>query len=135
MALTEARYLKSRFELVIAVPEGPLRPSFAEEGELVEGSRSLPLWGAPPYRWASACVRTVRHAFRLARLIRRRGIRLVLTNSAVSLAPVLAARMAGVPAIVHVRDVPVSRLGPCVFRLHGLLADTVITGSYEPLRQ
>jgi glycosyltransferase involved in cell wall biosynthesis len=127
MALVEARYLKRWFELVIAIREGPLRASFAEEGELVDGTSSLPLWGAPPHRWLGRSLRSVKEAVRLARLIRRRGIRLVLTNSAVSLAPVLAARMAGVPAIVHVRDVPVSRLAPLVFRLQSRLADTVIT--------
>jgi glycosyltransferase involved in cell wall biosynthesis len=126
MALAEARYLKSRFELVIAVGEGPLRASFAAEAELVDGTPSLPLWGAPPYRWASRSARTARDAVRLSALIRRRGIGLVLTNTTVSLAPVIAARLAGVPAIVHARDAPVSRLAPFVFALHSQLAQTVI---------
>jgi glycosyltransferase involved in cell wall biosynthesis len=126
MALAEARYLRHSYDLVIAIPQGPLRESFADEGELVEGSASLPLWGASARAWLVRSIRTARDALRLAALIRRRGIRLVLTNSAVSLAPVLAARIARVPVIVHARDVPVSRLAPLVFALHSLLARTVI---------
>jgi glycosyltransferase involved in cell wall biosynthesis len=126
MALLEAGHLEDRFELLLSVPAGPLRARFATHGELVGPAETLPLWGGSARRWAAGSARTLVDAVRMAVLIRRRGIELVLTNSAVCLAPVLAARLAGVPAVVHARDVPKSRLAPLIFALHGALADTVI---------
>lgn len=126
MALLEADALKDRCELLVAIPDGPLRARFAAHGELVDGTATLPLWGASPRRWAASGVRTLLDAVRLAKLIRRRDVELVLTNSSVCLAAVLAARLAGVPVIVHARDVPKSRLAPLVLALHGRLANTVI---------
>ena len=57
------------------------------------------------------------------------GFRVVYTNSAVILGPVIGARLAGVPAIVHARELPPD--GP---RAHcspfiGILANTVIAVS------
>jgi glycosyltransferase involved in cell wall biosynthesis len=126
IALLEAEDLKTRFELLLAVPDGPLRSRFAAHGELVAAAATLPLWGASSRRWAGSSVRTLLDAATMANLIRRREIELVLTNSAVCLAPVLAARLAGVPVVVHARDVPKSRLAPLVLALHGKLAHTVI---------
>jgi glycosyltransferase involved in cell wall biosynthesis len=126
MALLEAAHLEDRFELLISVPEGPLRSRFGAHGELVGAAATLPLWGGSARRWARSSVRTLLDAVRLATLIRRRGIELVLTNSSVCLAPVLAARLARVPVVVHARDVPKSRLAPLVLALHGALADTVV---------
>ena len=126
MALTEAEYLKSSFELIISVPEGPLRSRFAAHGELAEGTASLPLWGDDALTWLKRCVRTLGDAGRLARLIRRRRVDLVLTASSVSAAAVLGARLAGVPVVVHARDVPKSRLARLVLKLEGMLAQTVI---------
>jgi glycosyltransferase involved in cell wall biosynthesis len=134
LALQEAEHLKERYELLLSVPDGPLRASFARHGELVGGLATLPLWGASPVVWSKRLVRTLIDAVRTSRLIRRRSIELVLTNSSVSLAPVLAARLAGVPVLVHARDVPKSRLARLVFALHGALATCVIviTGELEP---
>ena len=126
MALLEAERLGPCFELLLAVPDGPLRPRFAAHGELVAGAATLPLWGASPRRWLTGSVRTLLDAVRMAKLIRRRRVELVLTNSSVSVAPVLAAKLAGVPVIVHARDVPKSRLAPLVLAAQGRLADTVI---------
>lgn len=126
MALLESEYLKARFELLLSVPEGPLRSRFAEHGELVEWTETLPLWGASVTRWTRSSLRTLRDAIAMAMLIRRRRVELVLTNSAVCLAPVLAARLARVPVVVHARDVPKSRLAPIVMAVHGKLASTVI---------
>jgi hypothetical protein len=126
MALLEAKYLEHRFELLLSVPDGPLRARFAAHGELVDPAATLPLWGDSAWRWATSSVRTLFDAIRMATLIRRRGIELVLTNSSVCLAPVLAARLARVPVVVHARDVPKSRLAPLVFVLHGALAHTVV---------
>jgi glycosyltransferase involved in cell wall biosynthesis len=134
MALLEAEYLKHRFELLLAVPEGPLRSSFAAHGELIAATATLPLWGGSARRWSRSSLRTLFDAVRMATLIRRRGIDLVLTNSSVCFAPVLAAKLARVPVVVHARDVPKSRLAPLIFALHGALADTVIviTGGLAP---
>jgi len=126
MALAEAGYLARSFRLVIAMPDGPLRPQFASRGELVAGAPCVPVWRASAARWLLQVVRTVRDAVRLAWLIRRRAVRLVVTNSTVLVSPLLAARLAGVPAMVHAREWPVSTGGRLVFRLHGLLADTIV---------
>jgi glycosyltransferase involved in cell wall biosynthesis len=134
MALLEAEHLEDRFELFVSVPEGPLRARFAAHGELVDPAATLPLWGDSAWRWVTSSARTLLDAIRMARLIRRRKIELVLTNSSVCLAPVLAARLARVPVVVHARDVPKSRLAPLVFALHGALAHTVvvISGGLAP---
>ena len=126
MALLEAKHFEDRFELLVAVPKGPLRARFAAHGELVDPAATLPLWGDSAWRWLTSAARTLLDAVRMAVLIRRRGIELVLTNSSVCLAPVLAARLARVPVVVHARDVPKSRLAPFVFALHGALAQTVV---------
>lgn len=134
MALLEAQHLEEQFELLLSVPTGPLQTSFAAHGELVEAAATLPLWGASAWRWGRSSLRTLFDAVRVATLIRRRGIDVVLTNSSVCFAPVLAAKLAHVPVVVHARDVPKSRLAPLVFALHGALADTVIviTGGLAP---
>lgn len=134
MALLEAEHLADRFELLVSLPEGPLRAGFAAHGELVDPAATLPLWGDSAWRWVTSSARTLLDAIGMARLIRRRKIELVLTNSSVCLAPVLAARLARVPVVVHARDVPKSRLAPLVFALHGALAHTVvvISGGLAP---
>jgi glycosyltransferase involved in cell wall biosynthesis len=126
LALADARRLAPDFDLTISVPDGTLRPDFAEYGDLVAPTAVSPIWGASPTRWALQSTRTVRDAVRLARMIRRRGIKLVLVNSTVLMAPVLAARLAGVPAIVQVREFPMTTGGRRVFGLHRRLADTLI---------
>jgi glycosyltransferase involved in cell wall biosynthesis len=126
MALEEARFLARTHDLVIAVGPGPLRERFAEHGAIVAGPPSLPLWTNEPVAWLKRGVRTVQHALRLARLIRRRRIELVVVNSTVSMAPVLAARLARVPVFVHARDTPFSRFAPLVMGLHARLAHTIV---------
>jgi len=126
LALADARHLARKFSLTISIPEGSLRDDFGKTGELVPATPVLPIWGASPGRWALQSARTLADAVRLAVMIRRRGIKLVVVNSAVLLAPVLAARLAGVPAIVHAREFPMTRGGRVVFRLHRRLATTVI---------
>ena len=126
LALAEAEYLKEFFDLIIAVPDGPLRAEFARHGDIVDGSSSLPLWGDSARTWVVRLARTMQQSVRLARVIRRNNVKAVVTNSSVSFAPVLAGRLAGTPVIVHARDVPASRLAPLVFRLEGMLARTVI---------
>jgi glycosyltransferase involved in cell wall biosynthesis len=129
MALADARHLSRTFELTISVPDGSLRDQFAETGDLEARCRSLPIWGASPWDWARRVAGTMLDTARLTRLIRRRRIDVVLVNSTVLLAPVLAARLARVPAIVHAREFPMTRAGGIVFALHAALARTVITVS------
>lgn len=129
MALANGRHLARSERLTISLPEGSLRADFAELGDLVAPCHSLPIWGDSPARWALQWARTLRDALRLARLIRRRRIALVLVNSTVLMAPVLAARIARVPVIVHAREFPMTRGGRIVFALHARLADTVIAVS------
>jgi glycosyltransferase involved in cell wall biosynthesis len=126
MALEEARFLARTHDLVIAVGAGPLRERFAKQGAVVDGPPSLPLWTDDPVAWLKRGARTAQHALRLARLIRRRRIDLVVVNSTVSMAPVLAARLARVPVFVHARDTPFSRLAPLVMGLHARLAHTIV---------
>jgi hypothetical protein len=126
MALLEAEHLEAQCELLLSAPDGPLLPRFAAHGEIVRATATLPLWGASVRRWGGGLARTLRDVIPMAMLIRRRGVELVLTNSSVCVAPVLAAKLAGVPVVVHARDVPKSRFAPLVLALHGKLADTVI---------
>ena len=126
MALAEAEYLTRIYDLTISVADGPLRPLFARHGEIIEATTSMPIWSNSVRRWLGRSGRTVSEAIRLARVIRQKDIQLVLTSSSTAVAPALAARLAHVPAIVHARDVPVSRFAPLLFKLDGALAQTVI---------
>ena len=140
MALEEARVLARTHDLVIAVGPGPLRARFAAYGRIVGGPPSVPLWTDDAVAWLKRGARTVQHAVRLARLVRRERIDLVLVNSTVSVAPVLAARLAGVPAVVRARDTPFSRFAPGVMALHARLAHTIapiaaVNEGYLPARR
>jgi glycosyltransferase involved in cell wall biosynthesis len=126
-ALGEARYLADFHDLSLAVPAGPLQEDFSELGELVPAPPTLPVWrGAPVWLWPRRTAATARNAMVLRSVIRQRGIDAVVTNSTVSLSPVLAARMAGVPALVHARDTLWPPAGPVLRATLGALATTVI---------
>jgi glycosyltransferase involved in cell wall biosynthesis len=126
MALIEAERFSERCAIVAAVPGGPLRPRFAACAELIEPPPSLPTWPASPLRWALQLGRSCLDAIRLAREIRRRRVDAVLTSSSVLVAPVLAARLAGVPALAYVREWPTSRKGMAVLWLQRHLAEVVV---------
>jgi colanic acid/amylovoran biosynthesis glycosyltransferase len=126
MALAQAECFSGRCSIVSAVPEGPLRERFAACGEVIPPAPSLPTWGVSPGRWALQLLRSCVDAFRLARTIRSRKVDAVLTSSTVLLAPVLAARLAGVPAFAHAREWPMSRSGKAVFWLQRRCADVVV---------
>jgi len=126
MALAQAECFAGRCSIVAAVPEGPLRERFAACGATIAPAPSLPTWGVSPGRWALQLLRSCVDAFRLARVIRRRKIDAVLTSSTVLLAPVLAARLAGVPSFAHAREWPTSRSGKAVFWLQRHCADVVV---------
>jgi glycosyltransferase involved in cell wall biosynthesis len=126
MGLAEAERFGERCEIVAAVPDGPLRERFEEFAEVVAATPSLPTWPTTPAHWAWRLLRSVRDAPRLARVIRRRRVDAVITCSTVLFTPVLAARLARVPVVVHAREWPVTRLGRAVFALHRWLADVVV---------
>lgn len=135
MGLAEARRFDGRCEIVAAVPEGPLRKDFEEFAEVVDSSPSLPTWPTTPWHWAWRLMRSCRDAPRLAGVIRRSRVDAVVTCSTVLFAPVLAARLARVPVIVHAREWPVTRLGRAVFALHRHLADVVVAISGDMAEQ
>jgi glycosyltransferase involved in cell wall biosynthesis len=126
MALAEAERYAGRCKIVAAVPEGPLRERFAACATLVPRSPSLPPWKVTPWRWALQLLRSCGDAFRLARVIREHEVDAVLTSSTVLLAPILAARLAGVPGFAHAREWPTSRSGRAVFWLQRHCADVVV---------
>lgn len=126
MALAQAEHFSKRCSVIAAVPEGPLRERFAACGRVVAPAPSLPTWEVSPGRWALQLLRSCAGAFRLARTIRRHRVDAVLTSSTVLLAPVLAARLAGVPSFAHAREWPTSRSGKAVFWLQRRCADVIV---------
>jgi glycosyltransferase involved in cell wall biosynthesis len=126
VALGQAQALSRHYELVISVGHGELRPRFAPLGALVRAPTRVPVWGATPQRWALEIARAAPDALRLAAIIRRRRIGAVVANSTVLVAPVLAARLAGVPVVVHAQEAPKSRAARNLYRFHGAMADTVV---------
>src|SRR5262245_30800446 len=127
VALGQARSLRHEYDLVIAVAAGPLRSEFAEGAlSVVRGPTNVPIWGTSRTRWALQISRTILDAGRFAWLVRRHRIDVVVVNSTVLVAPVIGARLARVPVIVHAQEAPKSTATRRVFRVHGLLADTVV---------
>jgi glycosyltransferase involved in cell wall biosynthesis len=126
VALGQAEYLVAGHELVIPIGHGPLRPRFQRLGTLIRRPTQLPVWGASPARWTLQIARGVADSIRLAYVIRRERLDAVVVNSTVLVAPVVAARLAGVPSIVHAQEAPKSRAARALFRVHGALATTVV---------
>lgn len=126
MGLAEAESFSKRRRIVAVVPDGPLRERFERFAEVVPRTPSLPTWPASPPRWGLELARSCVDAFRLARIIRRNRVEAVITSSTVLFAPVLAARLAGVPSIVHAREWPTTRLARAVFVLQRHFADVVV---------
>lgn len=102
---------RHRFQAVVAQPgRGPLAVSFESAGASLEVVDTAPLKRFRrvrdilryPFRWLYAVVR-------LRRLIRTRRIRLVHVNSAVVTAAAVAARLAHVPCVWHVREIELLR--------------------------
>lgn len=102
---------RHRFEALVAQPgRGPLAVLFEGAGAAIEVIDTAPLKRFRrvsdiffyPFRWLSAVVR-------LRRLIRARGIRLVHVNSAVVTSAAVAARLARVPCVWHVREIDLLR--------------------------
>jgi glycosyltransferase involved in cell wall biosynthesis/peptidoglycan/xylan/chitin deacetylase (PgdA/CDA1 family) len=127
VALAQARALHREHDVVVAVGAGPLRAAFAEVAVDIErGPPNLPIWGASRGRWALQIVRAIPDALRFFALVRRDRIGVVIVNSTVLLAPVIGARLARVPVIVHAQEAPKSAAAKRLFRLHGMLAQTVV---------
>lgn len=129
MALAAAERLAARYELHIAVRRGPLRDRFATHGRLLRASPTMTLGWGSRRRWLAQAARSLVDGLRIALYVRRHDIRAVHTNSTVLLGPVLGARLAGVPAIVHARELPEDRRARLLFGLLGGLADTIVAVS------
>ena len=127
VALGQARALRREYDLVIAVGTGPLRP---------RSPRSLPPSSAVRLTCRTGARRAaggrsrsavpIPDAVRFAGLVRRHRIDVVVVNSTVLVAPVIGARLAGVPVIVHAQEAPKSAAAKRLFRVHGVLAHTVV---------
>ncbi len=129
MALAAAERLSEHYELHIAVPNGPLRDQFARYGRILRSSPTVPLgWGSSG-RWLGQIARSALDALRIAAYVRRHHIDAVYANTTVLLGPVLGARVARVPVIVHARELPPDRRGWFLFAAHAQLAHTVVTVS------
>src|SRR4051794_10452281 len=126
VALGQAQALAADYDLVVAVGQGELTERFAALGPVVAPSSRLPIWGASTARWSLELGRALPDAIRIARLVRARRIRAVVVNSSILVAPVLAARLARVPVIVHVQEAPKSAAVRRLLRFHGAVADTVV---------
>jgi glycosyltransferase involved in cell wall biosynthesis len=127
MALAEAERFREHCEVISAVPDGPLRDRFAACGPVIGPTPTLPTWeGVSRARWELQRMRARRDAVRLAATIRRRHVDAVVTSSTVILAPVLAARLAGVPSFVHAREWPVTPAARAVFGLQKHHADHIV---------
>jgi glycosyltransferase involved in cell wall biosynthesis len=133
VALRQATALAEVYALVIAVGHGPLRPEFAELGEIVRAPTRIPVWGTTTWRWTIDLARVIPDSIRFVGLIRRRRISAVLAPSTVLAAPVIAARLAGVPVVVEAQEAPKSRAARALLRFHGRFADVVI--AISPLLQ
>jgi glycosyltransferase involved in cell wall biosynthesis/peptidoglycan/xylan/chitin deacetylase (PgdA/CDA1 family) len=127
VALGQARALRVEHDLVVAVGRGPLHAEFAEVAAVVVRRPAyLPIWGASRGRWGLQIVRMIPDAMRFARLVWRHRIDVVVVNSTVLVSPVVGARLSGVPVVVHAQEAPKSAAAMRLFRVHGLLADTVV---------
>lgn len=129
MALAAAQWLGERHALHIAVRRGPLRDRFAAHGRLLRASPTMPLGWGGVRRWAIDATRSLLDGVRIALYVRRHGIEVVHTNSAVLLGPVIGARLAGVRAVVHVRELPPDLGSRVLFAILGRLAHTVVVVS------
>jgi glycosyltransferase involved in cell wall biosynthesis len=134
MALAAAEHLSDSYELHIACPPGPLRERFAGHGRLLAPCSNMTFGWGTRSRSLLRVLRSVIDGLRIARYVRRYGIRVVYTNSAVLAGPVLGARLARVPAIVHARELPPDAWARALFAVLGALADTIIAIS-QPVEE
>jgi glycosyltransferase involved in cell wall biosynthesis len=129
MALAAAERLAPSYDLHIAIARGPLTSRFEAFGRKLRACPTMTFgWGSAS-RWGLQAARSVIDAVRIAGYVRRHRIRAVHTNSTVLLGPVLGARLARVPVIVHARELPSDARSRLLFRLLGALADTVVVVS------
>jgi len=127
--------LDKRFRPKLALPEeGPLLSLAKEAGIEVSILPGLPQFGES--NQLKKLIRIIRSAFQLKKRIKQEGIRLVHANSPrIGYAGGLAARLASVPSIIHVRDI---YLSPLTSRLKSILfnflADKIIAVSEATAR-
>lgn len=145
---------KRGWEIHVALPPTPPGPDLEALAARTAGIVQLPLpWWNRNYRarpvrrllhWGWRTLKSGWHAAtvaRLVRVIRRRGIALVHTNSALIADPALAARAAGVPHLWHLRE-QMGRDGlfrfwlpePLLARTFKALSQAVVVNSRETRR-
>lgn len=133
---TLARLDRTRFApATVFVWDGPMAEAERRRGGCVEIDRFAWWTMREPslWYWKNLLGGGLPRVLRLARRIRRRGIRLVYTNTATLFEPALAARWAGVPHVWHVHEVMnAAHLGRCLLplgtirRLIGRLSERVV---------
>jgi glycosyltransferase involved in cell wall biosynthesis len=126
---------RSRYEPLVVLPErGELAPLLEEAGVevLLQPLAVLRRSVASPAGAASTAARVVRDRMALSRLARRHGAALIHSNTSVVLGGGPAARRAGVPHVVHMREIyagAAGRAGEALWpRLRGRIlgADAVV---------
>jgi glycosyltransferase involved in cell wall biosynthesis len=96
---------RRRFEPTVVLPgPGPLERLIQSTNVTVFLDPTLAIVDRYTNRFRLLCHRFPISTWRLYRLIRNRGIGLVHTNTAVMFSPALAAKLAGVPHVWHVRE-------------------------------
>ena len=126
VAAGQAEALAQDRPLIVSVGPGPLRPRFEQVATVVRQPTRLPVWGASRGRWAIELARVLPDAVRLAWIARRQRAGVIVAGSTVLAAPVVAARLAGVPSVVIAHEAPKSAAARRLFRFHGALADVVV---------
>jgi glycosyltransferase involved in cell wall biosynthesis len=99
---------RNRYEPLVVLPErGELAPLLEEAGAevLLQPLAALRRSLASPTGAASTVARVVRDRMALSRVARRHGAALIHSNTSVLLGGGPAARRAGVPHVVHVREI------------------------------
>ncbi len=129
MTLAAAERLAQRYELHIMIPNGPLRSRFAAYGTIVRSSPRMPYGSSLSWRWGLQALRSQLDAVRVAAYIRRHRISAAYVNTTVTLGPVIGAKLASVPVLVHARELPPDHATQALFAVHAALADTVIPAS------
>ena len=131
MALREVQELTKRYRVVVAVPEGPLREDFARVAPVRRGSATMPLVRMSR---GQAFKRVTRNLIEVARwidLLKRGHASLLVVNSTVVVAPVVAARLCGVPVLVHARDILDTPSARRLMALHKRMASTIVAISSD----
>lgn len=121
---------RERFRAIVVVPaRGPLTAEYEKHSDrLIVMPLSVVRTTANPLELGRILWRLFPSVLRLRRIIRDEQVSIVHSNSMVSLTAPLAARLAGVRCVVHVREIIVSHrfIAGTLLRIQSLLADRFI---------